>query len=381
MRESVAPKGRAATPREEGAHAPSLGKTLRDFVGQKGGRKPTRYRLQRLAVELAPNHRGLAACGWKRLPGPGVAVRGMPKDGGGFERVAFGGLVACGSHLCPTCGPRLAETRRDEVEAILVWAKAQGFHPVMLTLTTANKKGDALAPMLDRQRLALRAWKNDRRYRDRKGDVEGVISAFETTHGGNGWHPHIHLILLVKAPTMGRALRLVAGLRAAWVAAAKGQGLHAGRAGFKAHAGDRAAEYVAKWDLSHEVAMSVAKEGREKGQTPGQMLMAAYHGDAEAAALWAEYARAMKGKSVLRFSPGLKERAGLLEVSDEDAAAAPEEPRSVLIEVISGDIWEEAKAHGLDRDDLRSAAKQDGRDGIRAYLAVLREAAAFHPLE
>lgn len=264
--------------------------------------------------------------------------------------------------------------------AILDCAKAEGLHPVMLTLTTANSRGDALAPMADAQRRALRAWKNDRRYRDRKPAIVGVVSAFETTHGANGWHPHIHLVMLVKAPTMGRALRVIAGLRAPWVAAAKAQGLHAGRAGFKAHAGDRAADYVAKWDLADEVAMAPAKEAKEKGRTPGQLLRAAFDGDTEAAALWAEYARAMKGKSVLRFSPGLKERAGLLEVSDEEAAGQ-EEPRADLIDIIEGDIWEEAKANGLDRDDLRRAAKQDGRAGIRAYLAALREAAAFVAIE
>lgn len=381
MRESVAPKGRAASPRKEDAHAASLGKTLKDFVGQKGRRKATRYRLQKLAAALSPDHRGLAICGWKRTPNsPGVSVRGRVKEGGGYETVALGGLVACGSHLCPVCGPRVADLRREEVAVILDYAKAEGLHPVMLTLTTANKRGDALAPMLDAQRRALRAWKNDRRYRDRKPAIHGVVSAFETTHGANGWHPHIHLVVLVKAPTMGRALRVIAGLRAPWVAAAKAQGLHAGRAGFKAHAGDRAADYVAKWDLADEVAMSTAKEGRDKGRTPGQLLRAAFDGDEQAAALWAEYARAMKGKSVLRFSPGLKDRAGLNDISDEEAAG-DEEPRADLIDIITGDLWEEAKANGMDRDDLRQAAKQDGRDGIRAYLAALREAAAFHPLE
>ena len=58
-------------------------------------------------------------------------------------------------------------------------------------------------------------------------------------------------------------------------------------------------------------------------------------------------------------------------------------PREVLplIDILSCDLWAEAKRYGLDRDDLKRAAKQDGRAGIRAYLADLREAAAFHPLE
>ena len=98
----------------------------------------------------------------------------------------------------------------------------------------------------------------------------------------------------------------------------------------------------------------------------------------------------MRGKSVLRFSPGLRAKAGVPDMSDQEAAGEdgeaerPEEAprdRAPLIDIIEGDLWEEAKANGLDRDDLKRAAKEDGRAGIRAYLAELREAADFHPLE
>lgn len=321
----------------------------------------------------------------------GVAVRGKPKEGGGFEKVQFGNLAICGSHLCPYCGPRVADVRRGEVEHILKWAESQHLHPVMLTLTTANKLGDPLAPMVQAQKAALRSLKRDRRYKDRRESIVGVVSAFETTHGWtNGWHPHFHLLLLVKAKTMGRALRLVAGLRAAWVAAAKAEGLHAGRAGFRADAGHRAADYMAKWDLSHEVAAGAAKEGKDKGQTPSQLLRRGYEGDKRASRLWGEYERAMRGKSVLRFSPGLRKMAGVPDITDKQAAEddgdgeRPEEaPREVLplIDLLPCDLWAEAKRYGLDRDDLKRAAKEDGRAGIRAYLADLREAAEFHPLE
>lgn len=324
----------------------------------------------------------------------GVAVRGKPKEGGGFEKVQFGNLAVCGSHLCPVCGPRVAEVRRGEVAHILDWADGQRLHPVFLTLTTASQKGQPLAPMVRAQKEALRVWKQDRRYKDRRPSIVGVVSAFETTHGANGWHPHFHLLLLVKAKTMGRALRLVAGLRAVWVAAAKAQGLHAGRAGFRAQAGHRAAEYMAKWDLSDEVAAGAAKESKDKdkGKTPSQLLRRGYEGDKAASRLWGEYERAMRGKSVLRFSPGLRKLAGVPDMTDQKAAKKdgegegerPEEvPREVLplIDLLPCDLWAEAKRYGLDRDDLKRAAKKDGRAGIRAYLADLREAAEFHPLE
>lgn len=209
-------KRRAAKPREEDAHAASLGKSTKVFVGQDERPRATRYRLQRFAAGLAGKHRGLAVCGWKLMPdATGVSVRGKPKEGGGYESVQFGHLAVCGSHLCPVCGPRVADVRRGEIAKILDWADSQGLHPVMLTLTTANKAGQNLVAMIEAQKEALRAFKRHRKYKDRRDSISGVISAFETTHGANGWHPHFHLLLLIKAPTMGRALRLVAGLRAA----------------------------------------------------------------------------------------------------------------------------------------------------------------------
>jgi hypothetical protein len=391
-------------PGQKDANAAFLGKATKDFVGRDGGqngrRAPSRYRLQRFASGLAGNHRGLAVCGWKLMPDTaGVAVRGKPKEGGGYESAHLGHLAVCGSHLCPVCGPRVADVRRGEVAHILAWAETQRLHPVMVTLTTASKLGQPLLSMVEAQKEALRSLKRDRRYKARSGAIAGVISAFETTHGSSGWHPHFHLLLLIKAPTIGRALRLVSGLRPAWVAAAKAEGLHAGRAGFRADAGYNAADYMAKWDLSDEVAKGAAKEGKgkgdgkdkDKGKTPSQLLRLGYGGDKKSSRLWGEYERAMTGKSVLRFSPGLRKMAGVPELFDKHAASEEggERPdadegipaRLPLIDIIPGDLWEEAKANGLDRDDLLRAAKEDGRTGIRAYLASLREDEAFNIIE
>lgn len=387
-------KSRPAKPGEESAQAISLGISYKDFVGQiwaeneaegEPRRPVSRYRLQRFAADLAPRHGGLRACFW--LLGFGataVSLKGRPVGDGTFERPRLGNLTVCGSHMCPVCGPRLAETRQAETQQVIEWAVGQGLHPVFLTLTTAHKRGDRLAPLLYAQRGAMRRWKQHRDYKARKDAMAGVVSAFETTHGGRaGWHPHIHLLLLVRARSMGAALRLVAGLRAPWKAAAAAEGLTVGRAGFKAVGATdpaRVASYLTKWNAAAEMTRADLKEGKGKGRSPSQLLAAAYRGDAAAAALWAEYADAMKGKSVLRFSPGLKAAAGLLAVSDEEAATPSPDEAARLIDLIDGGIWNEARANGLDRNDLLTAAKQ-GRDAVREYLAGLREAAAWHPLE
>lgn len=402
-RTSALKRGPTAAPGQEHAHAGSLGISYKDFVGrdvaengpetapetqqkQAETRRPlSRYRLQRFAAELAPRHGGLRSCFWLLAMGAGaVSLKGQPQGDGTFDRPRLGNLTVCGSHMCPVCGPRLAETRTGEVEAVMGWAARQGLHAVFLTLTTANKPTDRLSHLADAQRRAMRRWKQHRAYKNRKAALAGIVSAFETTHGRNGWHPHMHLLLLVRAQTMGRALRLVAGLRAPWKAAAEAEGLTVGRAGFKAVAAAsdpaRVAGYFTKWNAASEMTRADKKQGKNKGRTPAQLLSDAYKGDDAAAVLWAEYAEAMKGKSVLRFSPGLKAAAGLLDMSDEDAATPAPDEAARLIDLIDGGLWNEARANGLDRNDLLRAAKK-GRDAVRQYLIDLRAAAAWNPLE
>ncbi|WP_414331233.1 protein rep [Synechococcus sp. R6-10] len=352
---------------EVGAHAPTLGRPIEEFVG----RSPTRFRLQRYAASLT-DHGGLSSCFWRRLlPSNSVEVRGRVRADGGADRARLGGLVVCGSHLCPVCGPRLAKTRREEVARVIAWATGQGLQPVFLTLTTSHQAGDNLAELLDRQRQALRSWRQHRAYREAAKSFAGTISAFETTYGKHGWHPHTHILFFVRAPSVGKALRRVRALRQAWRASAAGKSLRVGRAGFQAQAGEQASRYLTKWDIAAEVAGACSKHGRYGALTPFALLLRAYEGDAESASLWAEYAAAMKRRSVLRFSQGLRAAAGLGDVSDVDAATPRAADDESIVALIAPHVWESAKAAGLDRTALLSAACAEGGAGVRRYLEAL----------
>ena len=40
----------------------------------------------------------------------------------GFERIGYAGVMACGSRICPVCGPRIAHRTKDDLEqAIRAW--------------------------------------------------------------------------------------------------------------------------------------------------------------------------------------------------------------------------------------------------------------------
>lgn len=69
--------------------------------------------------------------------------------------------------------------------------------PLLLTLTIRHEASDPVAICrlqrdAFRKFVAGRAW---RRYRERDGGLEYIV-AQEVTRGRNGWHPHIHVLLL-----------------------------------------------------------------------------------------------------------------------------------------------------------------------------------------
>jgi len=350
--------------------------------------KISRFKLQRFGAENV-SHGGLRSCFWTVAMGAGgVAVRGRQSQTleGQYERVRLGNLTVCGSHICPVCAPRVAQRRKLEVEQAVKWGQSQGLVPVMLTLTASHSKSDRLDSLIGKQRNALRRWKWHRNYKKAKKQIPHIISAFEETYGSKGWHPHIHLLLFIRADSLAKALRLVASLRAAWVAAGLSEGLTIGRAGFKATtaktpeaAAKTAGQYLTKsagqspaktWGVAEEMTLTIHKKANGDSRTPADLLADAFGGDSQALGLWQVWVKAVKGRSVLRFSQGLKAAAGIGEVSDEDAATVPDEETEVLIDLIEADLWEHAKAVSLDRDRLIRAATF-GRDSLRNYLSAL----------
>ena len=124
----------------------------------------------------------------------------------------------------------------------------------------------------------------------------------------------------MKADSQAEALELVEALREPWLAALKSEGLDGAGAAFQVQGATAAGQYLGKWGAAEELALSGRKSGRA-GRSPFQLL-ADYSdaGDKRAGALFAEYAAAFKGRRQLVWSPGLKKRAGIDEVSDEAAA-------------------------------------------------------------
>lgn len=270
------------------------------------------------------------------------------------------GVTTCGSvWACPTCAARIAEERRRELQHALVAHVEAGGAGYLITLTNPHERDEFVLPeMLERQAKALQSFKNSRTYKrilgtagtaKRKGSVRGL----ESTHGRNGWHPHVHELAFCKRqafnegePGDGGRLQSddIEALRGAWVGAIVKHGLcpdskisWAWQYAFDLRGGDKAAEYIAKfgrderWGAATELTENLAKLGKrtvqgEEHRTPFQILADAHRGDARSWHLFREYALAFEGKRQLTWSPGLKKTLGVLD-RDDDEIAADDRPK------------------------------------------------------
>lgn len=311
------------------------------------------FALQRTAAKLLPEER-VGQCRWAVISkAAGVDVH-LTKYDGGAIRASFSGLQTCGSvWLCPCCTRRISETRRGELNTMLAWAREQGLRPIMLTLTARHAIDDDLATQLDAMKRAKQRLRQRREWRGIKDRIAGSVSATEVTHGKNGWHTHFHEILLITPTEVevleesairarlaempksserstafdaeakrieAEAVAVLHGLDKVWLACLTGVGLSGGKAAWHVQGAVAAGKYVSKWGAAEEMTLTGAKLAAGKGRTPSQVLADAHDGDEEAAQIWRVYGMAFKGRRQLVWSPGLKARAGIGEVDDQEAA-------------------------------------------------------------
>ncbi len=260
------------------------------------------------------------------------------------QKAFYGGLMVCGLvWICPVCASKISERRRKELKIASNSYLGGGGNLNMLTLTFGHSKFDKLEESLKALGQAVLKFRSGKRYEVLRKDLgfEGSIRAFEITYGVNGWHPHIHILIFHKHEIEGWEREDYKNqFYELWSAACEKYGLKTSREhGLKLDNATEASSYIGKWgdmvekswSIDSEMTKSNIKKGREESLTPFDFLRKVVEdGDLEYATQFQEYAGAMKGKTQLYWSRGLKQRFRIEEKTDEDIAKAKEEPADLL---------------------------------------------------
>lgn len=252
----------------------------------------------------------------------------------------FGGLQTCGSvWACPVCAAKISERRSVELQRVIAAHQSTGGAVLFLTLTVPHSRRDDLPELLQAQSLAMSRFNGSRAAQALWADMGsiGSVRAWEVTHGrlsdkNNGWHPHFHILIFCRS-----GLNLGAfedRIYTAWVNSCRLAGLPipSRRHGVRLEDGSRAADYAAKglWGLEREMTKGHIKRAKQ-GESPFQLLRAfAFDDDRQAAALFREFATAFHGRRQLYWSPGLKKRFALDELTDSEISAVIEDSAELL---------------------------------------------------
>lgn len=236
--------------------------------------------------------------------------------------------------------------------------------------------------------------------RDEYGII-GTVQAAEITHGqAHGWHPHIHELAFLAGGLDREAFRVRMFERWRRACLKAGLGEPSEAHGFDVRGGEEAAGYVSKglgaeawdrpapepapepatagngWGLPSEVTKGHIKNGRGSSRSPFQILDCAVDPEAlpehrEASRLlFLDYAEATKGRRQLSWSPGLRARFAVPELSDDEIAAEVGE-ESVLLASISLEDWYIIERNGL-QPQVLSLAENGGAAAVFALIGAYR---------
>jgi hypothetical protein len=316
-----------------------------------------------------------------------VSLRLSEANGG---RVAgFAGLHTCGSvWACPVCSAKISARRASDLGDVLRWVEAKGGTVALVTLTLRHHDGIPLRESWNALGKAWSAVTSGKRWQADKVEfgILGYVRAVEVTHTDNGWHPHVHALVLFDGPVSAERAQIVAdGMFDRWHAALLRKGFDSIRnsGGLDVRLAERAAVRLADYftkntyserlapgegldGLAAEATLGGQKKGRRSdSRTPFQILAdGAETGLADDIELWWEWEEASKGRRQLTWSQGLREMAELdEEQSDEEIAEEVLDGDDLVI--LPGDTW---RAIHRVAHELLNAAEAAGLPGVEKWL-------------
>jgi hypothetical protein len=369
--------------------------------------------LQNSARELLGSKHRIGVC---------HRVQAQDVDGNGvrvFRRkdnksTYYRGLMVCANvWACPICSAKISERRREELERAISQVLANGGGVYHMLLTVPHRlKDEPLGLVADLLKCYERLCSGKYALSALVPGYLGFVRALEVTHGENGWHPHLHVLVFTETVLTPDQLDLMRHvLWGKWEArVSKQMGKASSRKAFSfdpairgsfegevenlVQTGDGLVHvcpvtgYITKfgtdreiqeivdrrrrWGAADELTKSNAKTGgRTGGRSPWQLLADFQEGDIHAGMLWKEFVAAFKGRAQLYWSQGLRGQLALDdEATDAEVASAVDALDELLARVSDSD-WKLIVLHnlrGLVLEVLRVGVWSD----VEAMLSRLR---------
>ena len=305
--------------------------------------------------------------------GPGTA-RFTCDHATGVARQA--GVMTCHSPLaCPVCAPKVAARRAVALIPQVEEHVAEGGTVSLVTLTVRHRRGSSLREL---RRGLSKAWKGvtSGKWISALRKV-GFVRGFDITWSErNGWHPHLHITLMLGAEH--EDADVCEALVSRWRAALAKEGWTTTREAQHYDRADdpvKAARYAVTPAAVYESLSLATKRARGEGSglTPFEILERAVADKAAAVegsrwiALWREYVADTKGCKQVATSQGIT-----LEPPEEEA---DEREQDAVLEA-GAEALREMDARGfvapvLDAIDDHVGDPEGMREAIRAVMAPM----------
>jgi hypothetical protein len=371
----------AALDRRRVDHPPPLAKYQRNGVGTgeidekdaaRQRKRSDRKKLRNVAGKLLPDER-VSRCGRhlsRAIELGDVRYAEIRKWEG---RAHWSGVVSCVSVWhCPDCAAKISRKRQKEMTDLVAAHQETGGTVALVTLTLPHTTYDRAAtlrkdvPGLWAKVARGAPWKRAMQ----KGRVVGGPRSLEITHGRNGWHPHLHILVFFDAG--GDAATFLEWLIDRWIATAERAGYQCSREAQDWRMADTpgaAGEYVTKWGVEWEITHAHMKDGKGGSRAPFQILADfETHGLQRDADLFREYARAFKGARQLTWFGDVRARYGHDDQSDEEVLAE-EDAAAETVCYIDQVTFSMVHYRGLEAA-LFEAAEEGGLLGVIRFAAM-----------
>jgi len=356
-----------------------------------------KFMLQAAARELSDNPH-LNACLRAVVPlADHVEILKHHKTG----QVYYYNLVTCKLvWLCPICAARISERRSQVILSALdkstemhlpdafggdVLVKVPRYGLSMATFTIGHKRHQRLSKSLEILRDSYHAVWSGRKAAQFNAayGIVGSIRALEVTYSrDNGWHPHIHVLLIHTDQTAQEtADEIYRALTPRWLAEVEKHGGYAtAERGVNCVVGDRTlAQYINKSGqkiqrtrikphITTEVTKAPAKKAHADSLTIWELLAAYVTGDIAAGGLWIEAQSNLRGVKQLLTSRTLQSVLAIENgLDDEIAGQVEKQEADTLLASLTIDEWRVVCRLGL-RGVLLKTARAKSPEMLRQWL-------------